>query len=327
MMSSWAFGRGQGELDERLAELPEARRRFTREAKAAARLSGHPHIATIYDVGEVGGRPFMVMEFLPGGALSERVRAGPVDRLTALRWLRQAASALDAAHAEGVVHRDIKPANLLLDGEGEVRVADFGIAPRGRGDRRGVDGERRQSSAQPATSPPSRLPVRGRPEPATPYALAVVAYELLTGRRPFAGRSGTAEATAHLHEPVPAGISAATRAADCRGRGTLSAGWAKRPDERFPSAGEFVDALQAALTVPSPAGTSGSACWGRRRPRRLVAMLAAGLLLAGLGGGVLAAVLGASDSDPTSTNVLTAESLEPGESNRHYGRRDGCWRR
>ena len=111
-------------LDERLAELPEARRRFTREAKAAARLSGHPHIATIYDVGEVGGRPFMVMEFLSGGALSEQVRAGPVDRVTALRWLRQAASALDAAHAEGVVHRDIKPANLLLDGDGDVRVAD-----------------------------------------------------------------------------------------------------------------------------------------------------------------------------------------------------------
>src|SRR6202165_2016274 len=116
-------------LAEGYAQDPSVRERFTREALAVARLSGNPNIVTIYDVGEHRRRPFIVMEYLPGGSLEQKIRAeGAQSPRQALEWLEQAANALDAAHREGVVHRDVKPANLLLDRYGHVHVADFGIA-------------------------------------------------------------------------------------------------------------------------------------------------------------------------------------------------------
>src|SRR5262245_31251601 len=115
-------------LDDRYARDENIRARFTREALAAARLSGNPNIVTIYDVGEHHERPFIVMEYLGGGSLEQRLREGPAAPREALEWLEQAANALDAAHREGVIHRDVKPANLLLDRQGRMHVADFGIA-------------------------------------------------------------------------------------------------------------------------------------------------------------------------------------------------------
>src|SRR6185437_12543666 len=105
------------------------RERFTREARAAARLSSEPGIVMIYDVGEFEEQPFLVMEYLPGGSLQDVLsREGAQEPARVLHWLEDAAEALDRAHARGVVHRDVKPANLLLDGEERVRVADFGVA-------------------------------------------------------------------------------------------------------------------------------------------------------------------------------------------------------
>jgi serine/threonine-protein kinase len=111
---------------------PSARRRFTREARAAARVSDHPHVVTIYDIGETASHPpeaFIVMEHFAGGTVADRLRRDePVPVPTALDWLEQAASALDAAHAADIVHRDVKPGNLLLDERGRLAVGDFGIA-------------------------------------------------------------------------------------------------------------------------------------------------------------------------------------------------------
>src|SRR5947199_10144934 len=108
-------------LAERYAADPNVRERFTREALAVARLSGNPNIVTIYDVGEHGERPFIVMEYLAGGSLEQKLRAeGAQSPPQALEWLEQAAAALDAAHREGIVHRDVKPANLLLDRHGRI---------------------------------------------------------------------------------------------------------------------------------------------------------------------------------------------------------------
>jgi serine/threonine-protein kinase len=116
-------------LAERFAEDESIRRRFTREALAAARLSSAPNTVTIFDVGQTEeGRPFIVMEYLPGGSLDDRLQHGAVEPEQALVWLDQAARALDAAHDHGIVHRDVKPANLLLDDNGAVHVADFGVA-------------------------------------------------------------------------------------------------------------------------------------------------------------------------------------------------------
>lgn len=110
-----------------------ARARFAREARTAARVCEHPHIATIYDIGEHGEEAFIVMEYFSGGTVADQLRAASeagrrVPRETALRWLREAAGGLDHAHGAGVVHRDVKPANLLLDAQTRLAVADFGIA-------------------------------------------------------------------------------------------------------------------------------------------------------------------------------------------------------
>src|SRR3954467_3871197 len=116
-------------LASHLGEDERARRRFQREARAAAGLSSHPNVVAIYDVGEHAGRVFMVMEIMRGGTLGDRLKSGrEIPRAVAARWLREAAEALDTAEEAGVVHRDIKPGNLLLDGADRLAVADFGIA-------------------------------------------------------------------------------------------------------------------------------------------------------------------------------------------------------
>ena len=171
-------------LAERFAEDAELRQRFTREALMAARLSTHPNMVTIFDVGEFRSRPYIVMEYMAGGTLAEQAAEGPIPAGRALAWLGQAADALDAAHAEGIVHRDVKPANLLLDERGEVHVADFGVA-------RVLD-----ESTSGLTAPGTVLgtagyisPEQAQGQPSTAssdlYSLGIVAFELLTGSRPF----------------------------------------------------------------------------------------------------------------------------------------------
>src|SRR5215212_7274774 len=102
-------------LAEHLNSDPAARRRFQREARAAAALSSHPAVVTIFDVGEHEGRSYIVMERRIGGTVADQIATSAVDPARAMGWLRSTAAALDAAHERGVVHRDIKPANLLLD--------------------------------------------------------------------------------------------------------------------------------------------------------------------------------------------------------------------
>jgi tetratricopeptide (TPR) repeat protein len=290
-------------LDERFARDEGFRRRFRREALTAARLSGHPHVVTIYDVGEWRERPFIVMEYLPGGTLAERARAGIVPREQALTWLGQAAAALDAAHAEGIVHRDVKPANLLLDSREELQVGDFGIA------RVADDATGAMTAAGTVLGTAGYLaPEQARGEKATPasdrYALGVVAYELLTGGRPFERGSATAEAAAHIHEQVPP--------ASERGVGlpwpvddVFERALAKDPARRYGSAAEFLQALQAALDTPTestrilPVPPSPPAVSGRRAWSPIPIVI--GVLFAGLLAGILAAAVTTGGEDPQGT--------------------------
>jgi tRNA A-37 threonylcarbamoyl transferase component Bud32/tetratricopeptide (TPR) repeat protein len=229
-------------LAEPYVEDEAARKRFAREAHAAARLSGDPNIVTIYDVGEAAERPYIVMEYMSGGSLEQRLASGMQPPAQAVRWLEQVARALDHAHANGVVHRDVKPANLLLDGENDVHVADFGIATAAWMASLTATGTVLGTAGYLA-------PEQAAGERATPasdrYALAVVAYELLTGERPFARESPTAEAAAHVSEPVPA----VSRRGDLPV--TLDAVFeralAKQPEERYATGAEFVAALRGAF--------------------------------------------------------------------------------
>ncbi len=235
-------------LAEHLNDDLTARQRFQREARAAAALSSHPGVVTIFDVGEHEDRSFLVMERRTGGTLGDVIaRDGQPDRGRVLGWLNVIADAFDAAHERGVVHRDIKPGNLLLDERDRVAVADFGIATLA------YETERFTQTGQVLGTAAYLSPEQAVGEPATAasdhYALAVVAYELLTGSRPFTAEHFAAQARAHIEDPPPPapGLRPAAQA-------VLARGLAKAPEDRWPTARAFVDALERAVGTP-PAET------------------------------------------------------------------------
>jgi eukaryotic-like serine/threonine-protein kinase len=293
-------------LAERYADDVAIRSRFTREALAAARLSGEPNTVTIFDVGEWNDRPFIVMEYLGGGSLEERLREdGAEEPGQIVRWLEQAARALDTAHGQGVVHRDVKPGNLLLDGDGNVHVADFGIATAA-----GLD-----SLTQTGTiigTAGYLSPEQAQGQRATPasdvYALGVVAFELLTGARPFQSDSTTAEAAAHVHAPIPA-VSERDPTLPRELDAVFERVLAKDPADRYESARAFVAALDRALEQPTvllpgaatpeprPRVPSRRGPAPQRRRLPLLPIAVALLLLLGAAGAVLAALLPDDDTE------------------------------
>jgi eukaryotic-like serine/threonine-protein kinase len=301
-------------LADRYAQDESVRERFTREALAAARLSGEPNIVTIFDVGEHAGRPYIVMEYLAGGSLDDelrRSRAQPPQQV--LTWLEQAGRALDAAHARGVVHRDVKPGNLLLDRDGNVHVADFGIASAAGMDSLTMTGTVLGTAGYLA-------PEQAQGERATPasdrYALAVVAFELLTGSRPFEADSPTAEAAAHVNAPVPPISARADLPAELDG--VFARALAKDPGQRFATGADFVSALRAAyadaagatrrlapvaataVTRPAPPPPRSSATWPL-----LAALLAAGAIA----GALLAYFLTRDDGSSPATVVTHIQTV------------------
>ena len=220
--------------------------RFRREAKVVARLE-HPNIIPIHAFGIEGGIPWMAMRLISGGALSSLLRVGGLSHERIITILRGVADALDYAHGKGVVHRDVKPQNILLDEAERVYLADFGIAKM-------VEG----SGALTQTGMITGTPQYMAPEQATGqpvdqrvdiYALGVVAYEMLTGRVPFAADTPVAVLMKHVTEPMP--IPPASTVPQPLVRALLK-GMAKKPEERWASAGAFVRALEQGLAeVPT----------------------------------------------------------------------------
>ncbi|MGI8713620.1 MAG: serine/threonine-protein kinase, partial [Solirubrobacteraceae bacterium] len=241
-------------IAERFADDRVAVLRFKREARAAARVGTHAHVVTVYDVGDLeaepghdGGRAFLVMEYLGGGTVADAIRVGAVRRQESVRWLSEAAAALDHAHARGIVHRDVKPANFLLDRSRVLHVADFGIA-------RMVSEDTITSSEQlfgtAAYLSPEQALGRDATSASDRYALAVAAFELLAGERPFAAPHFAAQARQHIEDEPPS-ASARDRSLPPAIDAVLQRGMAKEPAARFATGSEFVDELRNALT-PAP---------------------------------------------------------------------------
>jgi serine/threonine-protein kinase len=300
-------------LGERYAADAGVRQRFKREALAAARLSGEPGTVTIYDVGDWDERPFIVMEHVGGGSLDDRIRRdGAQPPARALAWLEQAATALDAAHRRGIVHRDVKPANLLLNERDEVRVADFGIASAAGLDSMTLTGTVLGTAGY-------LSPEQARGERATPasdeYALAIVAYELLSGERPFARDSTTAEAVAHVNMPVPS-ITERCKNLPPEIDRVFQRALAKDPARRYGSCREFVAELRGALA--HSAGTTVAftprrpvvAPAPRRRGAGRFLLPLALLLLAGIVGAAVAAIV--SSGGGSQAGVVTRTVTGPG---------------
>ena len=223
-----------------------------------------------------------------------------------LAWLDEAGAALDAAHDHGVVHRDVKPGNLLLAGDGTVRVADFGVASAAGLDSLTMTGTILGTAGYLA-------PEQARGEPTTPatdlYALAVVAFELLTGQRPFQADNPTAEAAAHVHAEVPAVSerSDLPRELDPIFRRAL----AKDPSERYPSLGGFRVSAPRRAEKRRRARPE-SSCRSRRPPAsasRSRALIGGGLLAAALiGVGLAVALTGGDDASAQAQTVTTART-------------------
>ncbi|MFQ5671062.1 MAG: protein kinase [Acidobacteriota bacterium] len=183
-----------------LARQAEARARFLREARSAAALS-HPHLVSIYDVGEEQGQVFFAMEYLEGQSLQRVLRdCGKMDPARAVALVRQAADGLGAAARRGIVHRDIKPANLVLGAGGMLKVTDFGLARQMAADS-GLT-----LTGQVLGSPHYMAPELALGTPAgvasDTYSLGVTLYEMVTGRPPFQGPTPVAVILKHVNEPL-----------------------------------------------------------------------------------------------------------------------------
>jgi class 3 adenylate cyclase/tetratricopeptide (TPR) repeat protein len=248
-----------------------ARARVTREAQVTGRLGDHPNIITVYDTGEQGGVPYLVLRAMPGGSLAEQLVRDPPSVARTIVLGREIALALAHAHAHGVVHRDVKPDNVWLAADGSAALGDFGIAQQAGSQRLTAEGVvlgtvRYLSPEQ----------IRGADVgPASDlYALGVTLYELVTGRPPFTAKDAASVLTQHLvaSPRPPSELVAAVPEGLER---LIVELLAKAPEERPASAMQVADALAAlqhATAAPRPSAPAAP----RPDARRLVSVLAAG---------------------------------------------------
>jgi eukaryotic-like serine/threonine-protein kinase len=303
--------------------VPEQIERFRREARAIAQLQ-HPNIVGVLDTGEHDGVPFIVLEYVEGETLKERIRRlGPLTITESVAIAIEVARALDAAHARGIVHRDVKPQNILLDPEGGAKVADFGIA------RSGADASITQGGRVLGTtdyvSPEQALGQRVMGQ-SDLYSLGVVLYECLVGSVPFSGPSHVAVATMHVRNELPdvqrrrPEVSAALAA-------VVERSTAKSLARRYATGAELAGDLEAALAIetartPVPPGREATAVLrslspaaSRRLPlrvRRPAALAGAGVLGLVLVAAVVAFLLTRTHKgNPTPPNLPLSRTQQP----------------
>ena len=276
------------------------RRRFEDEARAAAALN-HPNIVAVHDSGDDNGTPYIVMERLPGPTLAEEIAAGPLstDRV---RWvLTDLLGALAAAHSAGILHRDIKPGNVLIATSGIAKLADFGIAK--------TAGTAHTHAGTVFGTPDYLSPQRITGQPASVsddlYAVGVIGYEALTGRRPFDRGNPIATMRAVVDEaPMP--IAMLRPDVDPALVHVLERAMAKDPAYRFADA----DEMRVALRVASPARPATLLLPTPLPPRRSrVKIVLAGLAV--VAAAILGAILLIADPPPQRSPVTPVTSVAP----------------
>lgn len=238
-------------LDDRFADDPDFRDRFTRESRMAANLD-HPNVAPIFDAGEIDGRLYIAMRFIDGMDLKERLAQGELSADECVAILRQIGSALDDAHGKGLIHRDVKPGNVLLDqGRADrVYLADFGITKE-----IGDGKEFTQAGTFLGTlsyASPEQLDGRTLDGRSDQYAFACLLYEALTGTPPFSGSLQTI-LNAHVAKPPPK-VSARTDRFPVAIDAVVAKGMAKTPEGRYATCSEFAEAAAGALLGTGAAG-------------------------------------------------------------------------
>ncbi len=229
----------------RTEEIPASQherliKRFEREAKAQARFN-HRHIVPVHDYGVVDGSPYLVMAYVEGGTLKDKI-GGPVDYQQAVAWLLPIADALAYAHQRGIVHRDVKPTNILFDEAGQPLLTDFGIAKILETDEATLTGTG-LGVGTPEYMAPEQW--QGQAEAATDqYALGVVLYELLTGQKPYSAETPVAIALKQMNDPLPR-PSAVVNGIPESVEKVLFKALAKDPADRYADMGAFQKALSA----------------------------------------------------------------------------------
>jgi eukaryotic-like serine/threonine-protein kinase len=294
-------------LAEHLATDAEFRERFLREARVAGRLS-HPNIVKVYDGGEVDGRPFIVMEYVEGVTLADELaRRKRFPAAEVVELAVQACAGLEHAHGSGLVHRDVKPQNLLLEPDGRLKIADFGIA-------RAVEGSTQLTAVGTVLGTAVYLaPEQAAGEQVTAaadiYSLGAVLYELIAGRPPFAfqsipelilkQRAGRITSLQELAPDVPARLDEAILRC-------LAAEPAARPS----SAAALAQELRAETASEHPTAVSPALAVTRARSRRrLWPAIAGGIALAAAIGGL---ALAARDDGTPNDNAPAVEPVPAG---------------
>jgi Tol biopolymer transport system component len=256
--------------------IGESRARFIREARAAAALD-HPNICTVHAIEEAEGTLFLAMALIEGETLRERIRQGPLPPEEALGIAAQVAQGLQAAHSKGIIHRDIKPTNIMISHDGRAQILDFGLARSGEPSDVTRSGIILGTVAYMSPEQAQGGPLDARTDL---WSLGVVLFEMLTGRRPFAGETdgGVLHAITHEDPPdvhdlrpeLPKGFS-----------GILSHALARSRDERYADAEEFRHDLERLRAEPwTSISRIRHASLLRRRIRRSYRLAGAGLLVA-----------------------------------------------
>jgi eukaryotic-like serine/threonine-protein kinase len=228
-------------LPEEIRENPQVRKRFLREAKAAASLH-HPFICRIYETGEATGNAFIVMEYIPGETLRQRLVRGPVPLLESLQLAYEMAEAIEEAHEKGIVHRDLKPANIMLTPQGHPKIMDFGLAkqmapiPDAAADSTATITEdlTRQGVVLGTVAYMSPEQARGESVDARSdiFSFGLILYEMVSGKNPFQKRTQLDTLTSIIRDTPPP-LEVQTTGVSGRLRGISNKALAKNPAERY----------------------------------------------------------------------------------------------